>query len=76
MRGQREKKRLKPDSSAELHRVTEIGPGDVETILGNPQGSRPRLLDKSKEETKKEETNNGRIEESVIRKGSKEALEV
>ena len=29
-----EKKRLKPDSSAELHRVTEIGPDDFWTILG------------------------------------------
>ena len=34
VRGQRGKKRLKPDSSAELHRVTEIDPADFETILG------------------------------------------
>ena len=28
------KKRLKPDSSAELHRVTPIGPADFGTALG------------------------------------------
>ena len=39
MRGQRGKKRLKPDSNAELHRVAPIGPGSVGTALGKSQGS-------------------------------------
>ena len=34
-------KRLKPDSSAELHRVTEIDEDDFGTILG-PRWVRPR----------------------------------